>query len=398
MSWEHPIVSALFSWLLVFGCLSLEALAVHRIGFAPVTGLTREERLAELFTDFDREAPGVAVGVVRKGEVLFQAGYGLADLDRKTRIDPDTAFHIASCGKQMTAVAILMLVEEGKVDLDKPAAKYLPEMRGWASRVTVRNLLQHTGGIPDTYEALKERPGMPTGLDALKLLARWRRLDAPPGTRFVYSDSGYDLLGTLIHRVSGRPYPRFLEERIFRPAGMKESFVYAPERLRAARRALGYDRAFGGRWLLDDDSPLNLLYGSGEVYSTVADLARYDRALFGGQLLRPASLAEMFKPGELADGTLVPYGFGWSLTADANGEPYYGHPGNWLGFSAYLLHFPKDDLAVIVLSNRSDTDAEYLATTTAEMFRPGSGDQSNPSNARISALRHSGSGIERPVP
>jgi CubicO group peptidase (beta-lactamase class C family) len=394
LSWKHPIVRAFLSWLLLFGCLSLEALAIHRVGFAPVTGLTREQRLAELFTDFDREAPGVAVGVVRKGEVLFQAGYGLADLDRKTRIDPDTAFHIASCGKQMTAVAILMLAEDGKVDLDQPAAKYLPEMRGWAGKVTVRNLLHHTGGIPDTYETLKEQGGVPTGADALRLLARWKRLDAPPGTRFVYSDSGYDLLGTLIHRVSGRTYPRFLEERIFRPAGMTESFVYAPERLRTARRALGYDRAFGGRWILDDDSPLNLLYGSGEVYSTVADLARYDRALFGGQLLRPASLAEMFKPGSLRDGTLVPYGFGWSLTADANGEPYYGHPGNWLGFSAYLLHFPKDDLAVMVLSNRSDTDAEYLAATTAEIVRS----QPIPSNPRISALRLSGSGIDRPVP
>jgi CubicO group peptidase (beta-lactamase class C family) len=368
VSWKHPILSAFLSWLALSGCLSLEAIAVHKIGLEPRMGLTRNERVAELFGDFEREAPGAAVGVTRRGEVLFQAGYGLADLDRKTRIDPDTAFHIASCGKQMTAVAILMLVEEGKVDLDKPAAKYLPEMRGWAGKVTVRNLLHHTGGIPDTYETLKEREGVPTGLDALRLLARWKRLDAPPGTRFAYSDSGYDLLGALIERVSGRAYPQFLEERIFRPAGMKESFVYSPDRLRTAKRALGYDRAFGGRWILDDDSPLNLLYGSGEVYTSIADLARYDRALFGGQLLRATSLAEMFEPGLLKDGTPVPYGFGWSLTADANGVPYYGHPGNWLGFSSYLLHFPKDDLAVMVLSNRSDADTEYLAATTAEMF------------------------------
>ena len=134
MSWNHPIVRAFLSWLVLFGCLSLEALTIHRVGFAPVPGLTRKERLAELFTDFDREdARASPSGWSRNGEVLFQAGYGLADLDRKTRIDPDTAFHIASCGKQMTAVAILMLVEEGKIDLDKPAAKYLPEMRGWAS-------------------------------------------------------------------------------------------------------------------------------------------------------------------------------------------------------------------------------------------------------------------------
>ena len=369
MPWRYPIVRAFLAWIALAVCLSMEALAVHHVGFAPVTGLTRQERLAELFADFDRDAPGVAVGVARNGEVLFQAGYGLADLDRGTRIDPDTAFHIASCGKQMTAVAILMLVEDGKIDLDKPAAKYLPEMRGWAGKVTIRHLLHHTAGIPDTYEALKERGGVPTGTDALKLLARWHRLDFPPGTQFAYSDSGYDILGTLIHRVSGRSYPELLAERIFRPAGMKDTFVYDPARLRTARRVLGYDRAFGGRWLLDDDSPLNLLYGSGGVYTTVADLARYDRALFGNQLIRPSSLAEMLQPGRLKDGTVVHYGFGWSLTADAAGEPYYAHSGNWLGFTAYYLHFPKDNLAVMVLSNSSDTDTEYLATTTAEMFR-----------------------------
>jgi CubicO group peptidase (beta-lactamase class C family) len=369
LTWRHPIVRAFLAWIAVGVCLSMEALAVHSIGLEPMTGMTRGQRLAELFSGFDRDDPGAAVGVFRNGEVLFQAGYGLADLDRGTRIDPDTAFHIASCGKQMTAVAILMLVEAGKLDLDKPAAKYLPEMRGWAGKVTLRQLLHHVGGIPDTYEALKEQGGVPTGTDALKLLARWKRLDFPPGTQFAYSDAGYDILGTLIRRVSGRTYPEFLEERIFRPAGMRNTFVYDPERLQTAKRVLGYDRAFGGRWTLDDDSPLNLLYGSGGVYSTVADLARYDRALFGDHLIKPASLAAMFEPYVLADGTVVPYGFGWYLTADAFGEPYYAHSGNWLGFTAYYLHFPKDGLAVAVLSNRSDTDTEYLAATTAEMFR-----------------------------
>jgi CubicO group peptidase (beta-lactamase class C family) len=369
VAWRHPIVRTFLCWIVLALCLGLEALAVHREGLALVTGMTRPQRLEELFAGYGGDAPGLAVEVARDGEVLFQAGYGLADLERKTRIDPDTAFHMASCGKQMTAVAILMLVEEGKIDLDKPAAKYLPEMRGWGGKVTVRNLLQHTGGIPDTYGALEDQGGVPTGTDALKLLAGWKRLDNPPGTQFAYSDAGYDILGTLIRRVSGRSYPEFLAERIFRPAGMKATFVYDPKRLRTAKRALGYDRAFGGRWVLDDDSPLNLLYGSGGVYSTVTDLARYDRALFGNQLIRPASLAEMFKPTVLKDGGIIPYGFGWSLSTAADGTPYYAHSGNWLGYTAYYLHVPKDKLAVMVLSNRSDTDTEELATTLAEMFR-----------------------------
>ncbi|HEY0515122.1 MAG TPA: serine hydrolase domain-containing protein [Thermoanaerobaculia bacterium] len=367
-SWSHPITRAVLMWLAACLFLSLAARAVVQEGLADVPGLTLPQRLQEIFEAFDGDRPGVAVGVSRNGEVLYQSAHGLADLDRQVRIDPDTAFHIASVGKQITAVAVLMLVEAGKVRLDEPASKYLKEMRGWAREVTVRDLLQHTAGIPDTYPALEERGGTPTGLDALRLLARWKRLDFEPGSQFQYSDSGYDLLGTLIERVSHRSYPKFVEERILRPAGMKDSFVFDEARLRRAKRALGYERGFG-QWVLKDDSPLNLLYGSGGVYSTVADLARYDQALFGSRLIRPASLAEMLKPNVLNDGTVVTYGFGWWVGKTEAGETYYGHSGNWLGFTAYYLHFPRDGMAVMVLGNSSDIDCESLAFATAAAFR-----------------------------
>jgi CubicO group peptidase (beta-lactamase class C family) len=158
---------------------------------------------------------------------------------------------------------------------------------------------------------------------------------------------------------------------------MDSSFVYDKARLRRARRALGYERAFGF-WRLDDDSPLNLLYGSGEVYSTVHDLARYDRTLFGLHLLRPASMAELLKPAVLDDGTVVPYGFGWRVDKDESGETFYAHSGNWLGFSAYLLHYPKDGVAVVILANSSEVDAESLAFESAALFRS----QAAPSPAR----------------
>jgi CubicO group peptidase (beta-lactamase class C family) len=372
LHWNRPIVPiarALLMWIAAAACLSLAAVSLAQEGRLGLPGETLRQRLDGIFVPFDGDRPGVAVGVSRNGEVLFQAGHGLADLDLGIPIDPDTAFHIASVGKQMTAVAVLMLEEEGKVQLDQPASRYLKEMRGWAREVTVRDLLQHTGGIPDTYEALGEREGMPTGLDALRLLARWKRLDFEPGSQFHYSDSGYDLLGTLIERVSHRSYPRFLEERILRPAGMTQSFVFDLARLAKAKRALGYERGFG-RWLPKDESPLNLLYGSGGVYSTVADLARYDQAFFGNRLLPPARRAEMFKPAVLEDGTVVPYGFGWFMKTDeSTGEPVYCHSGNWLGFTAFYLHYPRDGMAVVVLANSSDTDSESLAQATAAAFR-----------------------------
>lgn len=352
-------------------CLSLTAVSITREGLLDVPGRTLGERLQATFAQFDGDRPGVAVGVFRNGTVLYAAGHGLADLERGIPIDPDTAFHIASVGKQITAVAVLMLVEEGKVRLDAPASKYLKEMRGWARQVTVRDLLQHTAGIPDTYQTLEDQGRTPTGTDALRLLARWKRLDFEPGTQFQYSDSGYDILGVLIERVSHTSYPRFLAERIFGPAGMTESFVYDKPHLQQARRALGYERGLG-YWGLKDDSPLNLLYGSGEVYSTVTDLARYDRTLFGYHLLRPASMAEMLKPTVLEDGTVVPYGFGWSLREDERtGEPIYCHSGNWLGFTSFYLHYPKDGLAVVVLANSADVDSDFLASTAAAVFRSG---------------------------
>jgi CubicO group peptidase (beta-lactamase class C family) len=369
MAWRHPIIRVFSMWAAAFVCLSLAARVIAQEGLREVPGRARQERMREIFAVFDGDRPGVAVGVFRNGTVLYAAGHGLADLDRKVPIDPDTAFHIASIGKQMTAACILMLVEEGKVRLDAPASRYLKEMRGWAGAVTVRDLLQHTAGIPDAYPEMEEEEGkVPTGTDELRRLARGKRLEFEPGSQFQYSDSGYDILGVLIERVSHQSYPRFLEERILRPAGMTASFVYDKARLGQSRRALGYERGFG-YWKLNDDSPLNLLYGSGEVYSTVHDLARYDHTLFGSHLLRPASMAELLKPAVLEDGTVVPYGFGWRVDKDESGEAFYAHSGNWLGFSAYYLHYPKDGLAVVILANSAEVDAEALAFESAALFR-----------------------------
>ena len=317
-----------------------------------------------LFADFDDDVPGAAVIVVRDGEVVYKAAYGLADLRKKRPVTTDTAFHLASTSKQMTALAVLLLVEEGKLDLDEPVARHLPELRGWAGEVTPRHLLQHTSGIPDVYDALEEKEGMSTNADALKVLARWKRLDFRPGTRHEYSNTGFDLLAPLIEKVSGQPFSRFMEERIFRPAGMTNTFAFDETRRRQSRRALGYALAEDGEsWELDDDSSLNGIHGSGSIYSTVEDLARYDKALFSGKLLPPETRDLLFQPGRLRNGEKLEYGLGWEVYKDE-----YNHSGLWMGFSSDYLRRPKQKLSVIVLSNSSETDAESLAREVAEIF------------------------------
>ena len=254
-------------------------------------------------------------------------------------------------------------MQDGKLRLNDRAVRYLPEMRGWGDKVKIRNLLQNASGVPDTYSTLEQEPGRPSADDALHLLATWRRLDFRPGTQYAYSDSGFDLLSLIVERIAKEPFPQFMQERVFGPAGMTNTFIFDDARVSQAKRALGYDRQLGD-WVLNDSNSLNFLYGSGEVYSTVADLARYDRALFGGALLRPDLLREMVTPSRTSN-----YAFGWVVdTAFDSGEPYYGHSGLWMGYTAYYLHYPKESLSVMVLSNSSDTNAESLAFDTAEVF------------------------------
>jgi CubicO group peptidase (beta-lactamase class C family) len=350
--------------------LSVALLAFAWIGAAPpATQPSIEERVDEIFSDLDEDgSPGAAVIVVRDGKVLFQSAYGEADLRTGELVTTGTVFHLASVGKQMTAVALLQLVETGKLALDDPVAKHLPELKGWADNVTIRHLLLHTGGLPDTYDALEKRGGTPDNAAALRLLAQWKRLDFPPGARQEYSNTGYDTLGSLIEKVSGQSFGVYMQQHVFGPAGMKDTFAWDDARRVRSKHARGYDWD-ENHWVLDDESPLNRIHGSGSVSSTVEDMARYDKALFGGKLVRDSSLAEMLKPGKLANGQAIPYGFGWEIDRDEeNGLLYDGHSGAWMGFGSYYLHYPEAKLSVIVLANSSETDAEALAFETAAVF------------------------------
>jgi CubicO group peptidase (beta-lactamase class C family) len=287
-----------------------------------------EGRIASLFTRFQgADSAGAAVVVVGHGTVIAEGAWGLADRGRRVPATPRTAFHLASVGKQMTALAVMMLVEEGRLRYDQPAADVLPELAGWGGAVTIRHLLHHTSGLPDTYDAL----------------------------------------GAIVARVSGQAFGEFMRVRVFAPAGMDDSFAFDEARRHRPGVARGYSHA-GRRLVLDDDSSLNLIHGSGSIYSTVEDLARYDRYLFGNRYVKASTLAEAFVPARLTRGREIPYGFGWELGRD-HGRPYVGHSGGWMGFASYYLRDPVTATSVIVLSNDADADAESLAFRTASLAR-----------------------------
>ena len=265
----------------------------------------------------------------------------------------------------MTALAIMMLSHQGRLSIDDHVVKHLPVFRKWGEKVTIRHLLYHTSGLPDYYDDIEDEFSRPTNSQALQFLSSLGYLKFRPGAKFDYSNSGYDTLGALIQKVSGQRFGDFMNAHIFAPAGMTNSFAFDNSRRKASKRALGYalDR---GKYSLDDTSPLNLMHGSGSIYASVEDLAKYDAALFGYQYLPKVVLDQSFVSGATNRGSSIGYGFGWELGNDNDiNQPYYGHSGEWMGFSSYYLRYPTLSLSVIVLANCSDTDAEAIAFESA---------------------------------
>lgn len=318
--------------------------------------------------------PGGAVLVVQDGQTLYEAGYGVADIETGKPITPQTIFHLGSVGKQFTALAILMLLEDGKLKLDEPVGNYVPELARFGPEVTIRRMLNHTSGLPDYYsdDDLSERlfalADMPTNEDAVKVLEEAGNLQFTSGDQYEYNNSAYDMLGLVVQRLSGKSLASFLAERVFDPLGMTSTFSLPSERREMdANVAHSYVREDGEIEAYDFD-PLDNLVGSGSVYSTVRDMALYDEALYGEQLVKQVTLAEAFAPTTLNDGSEYEYGFGWDI-GTVKGEPYVGHSGSWLGFISYYVRFPERRLGVVALLNRDyDLPDEAVAIEIAKFY------------------------------
>ena len=320
------------------------------------------------------DQPGGSIVVIRDGKVIHIAGYGLANLQSKKPNLPNTRFHMASSGKQFTALSLMMLHQDGRLDYDDPIGKHLPEVARFGDSLTIRQLLHHTSGIPDYYDdslgyqRLLASSPMPTNDDALALLHSWGE-PKPAGREFVYSNTGYDLLGTLVEHVSGQTLDGFLQQHVFGPAGMSGCFSM-PNATRFAEpeRARGYDKT-GHRFTANDRDPLDNLVGSGSVYCSVEDLARYDAALYTDQLVRQETLAEAFEPGRLVDGKSVDYGFAWGIS-DRNGYHFEGHSGSWEGYLSYILRCRDQHFSVFLLQNRTDLKPRELVMKVFDLYLP----------------------------
>jgi CubicO group peptidase (beta-lactamase class C family) len=327
----------------------------------------------------EKNRPGAAVFVIHNGRAIFR-GYGVAELRTLAPIGPKTSFRLASVTKQFTAMAIMLLVHDGKLSYDDPLTSIFPEYPDYGRKITIRNLLNHTSGLED-YEDLMPAsdPTLPIETtqihdrEALELLKRQTTTKFSPGTRWAYSNSGYVLLGIIVEKASGKSFPDFLHDRIFEPLGMKNTVAYVRGANEAPNRAFGHSRE-GNGWKQTDQSPTSATLGDGGVYSSVKDLGKWDAALRQHTLLSEQEMKPAWTPVQVPEGTATEpdgaraaYGFGWFL------NPYRGHARTWhygetVGFRTAIQRFVNDQLTVIVLCNRGDLDASALTLRVSDSF------------------------------
>jgi len=362
--------------------LCLLALPLLAMSIPATAQQEREASIDDLFIKFATpDSPGLAVGVLREGHLIFARGYGLADLKTKAPITAKTNFRLASVSKQFTATSIMLLVHDGKLSYDDTLTRIFPEFPDYGKKITVGNLLNHISGLKD-YEDLYEQQmtGTPADKvpqlhdkDVLRLLEQQDSGAFRPRTAWRYSNSGYAVLAMVVERISGERYEDFLQHRIFTRLGMAHTLAYVQGRNEVPNRAFGYRHASDGTgWQFADQSPTSAVLGDGGIYSSIEDLAKWDRALTTNALLNKKEMEPAFAPVQVPGGVKLPdgaasaYGFGWFLDA-YKGHRRMWHYGDTSGFHTAIQRFPADRITVIVLANRTDVDAGELALKVADL-------------------------------
>ena len=313
--------------------------------------------------------PGLALLVSRGGQVIRAQGYGLANVELEVPVKPETIFQSGSVGKQFSATAVMMLVEEGKIGLEDPLTKYFPDAPPSWKKVTIRELLSHTAGFTDYPKSFDMRKDY-TEAEQLKIVESIP-LAFPPGTSWSYSNLGFLTLGILIHKVTGEFYGDFLEERIFRPLDMRTTRIISEADI-VPNRAAGYRLVKGELKNQEWVSPTVNTTADGSLYFSIMDLAKWDVALYTEKLLKRSSLDEMWTVAKLNNGqpNSGHYGFGWFVVTK-NGHRVVEHEGAWQGFETQISRYVDDKLTVVVLTNLDDAKPEVFADRVAEMYLSG---------------------------
>jgi len=351
------------------GKISENVIALVLLGVVAAVALERGRETTSAQVDAAVEAqrkaqqiPGVSVAVCRDGKIVKATGYGLANVELNVPVKTETIFQTGSVGKQFTSMAVMMLVEEGQIGLDDKIAKYIPESPAAWKDVTVRELLTHTSGIAD-YGGEEETMGKGvinfrndyTEEELVQAFAKMP-MDFAPGEKWSYSNTGYVLLGIIIHRVTGEFYGDFLQERIFKPLGMNSTRIISEADI-VPYRSSGYRLVKGQLKNQEWVSPTLNTTADGALYTNVLDLAKWDAALYTTKLVKQSSLDAIWTPVKLNNEKTYPYGFGWDLKKE-DGQRVVAHDGAWQGFTMSIARYLDERLTVLVMTNLDEDNSK----------------------------------------
>lgn len=317
-----------------------------------------------LSEQFKANETGCAALVAQKGQVIYKKAFGMANLELDVKMQPDMIFRIGSITKQFTAVAILQLMEQGKLSLQDDITKFIPDYPTQGKTITIEHLLTHTSGIQSYTGMKKFGEIMQKDMKPEELIAFFKNepMEFEPGTQWKYNNSGYVLLGYIIEKITGKTYPQYLEENFFQPLGMTHSY-YGDDSKIIKNRAAGYQPGPNG---VENAAPMSMTlpYAAGSIQSTVGDLFKWHQALHAYKLVKKENLEKAFTEYKLADGKGAKYGYGWAL-GDIKGSPTIEHGGGINGFLTNAIYLPKEDVFVVVFSNSNAKSPDIVSTKMA---------------------------------
>jgi CubicO group peptidase (beta-lactamase class C family) len=320
-------------------------------------GQSRTQLTAELdriiSSEFKAQEPGGVVLIAQRGQILYKKAFGMANLELNVPMKEEMVFNIASMTKQFTAIAVLQLMEQGKLSLQDEITKYLPDYPINGQKITIENLLTHTAGIPASPpEAMKLLQGerrlitLPEIINTFKT----RPLEFAPGTKMVYSNNGYILLGAIIEKVSGISYPEYLKRNLFKPAGMNET-LFGDDYIIIKNRAASYVYSRAESQFLNYlNSKVEMAYSAGGIQSTAEDIFRWHQVLLSNKLIKKESLEKAQTEYKLPSGKGTNYGYGWFI-GNIQGSPIVEHGGNMGGFMSHAIYLPQEDVFVALFYN-----------------------------------------------
>lgn len=349
------------------------------------TPVNAEKAVDEIFSRWASSTPGCAVGVAVGGKPVLLKAYGMADLEHDVRNTPETIFESGSVAKQFTAIAVQLLAGDGKLSLDDPVRKYIPELPDYKVPLTIRHMLNHTSGLRD-WGSVAGIAGAPRTTRAythghvLDIVSRQQALNFEPGSKWSYSNTGFNLAAIIVSRVSGMAFAEFSTQRIFAPLGMTRT-SWRDDHTRIVKgRAIAYSETPGG---YHTEMPFENVHGNGGLLTTVGDLLIWNENFVNPRVGNPTLLAELANAGHFTDGTPLEYGLGL-FVHNYRGARNINHSGSTAGYRAHLNRFPDSRTSVAVLCNGSNGDATRSANHVSDVFL---GDRLKPAAATASAAR-----------